>query len=751
MPTDRYRLYHVEKAKGGIGMTMTAGSAVVAEDSPPAFGNLHAYRDEIVPWLRRMTREVHEHGAACMIQLTHLGRRTGWAQDDWLPVVAPSPLREPAHRSIPKEAEDWDIERIVGKYADAAERMQAAGMDGIEIESYGHLFDQFWSPLTNHRTDGRRLVRASAPLRWEVLRAIREQVGFDYIVGLRMTVDEHVPGGIDTATGVEILGRLEADRLIDFVNVIRGTIASESELIHVIPIHGMPSAPHLDFAGQVRASTGLAVLHASKVDDVATARHAIREGRVDLVGMTRAHLADPHLVRKVLEGRETEIRPCVGATYCLDRIYAAGEALCIHNAATSREETMPHDIPRASEPRRIVVVGAGPAGLEAARVAGERGHCVTVLEAMPWAGGQIRLAARNPRRRDLMGIVEWRVAELERLSVDVRYDALADDRDVLAPSPTSSSWPPVGCPSCRSWRTERPVVTSWDVLGGDVAARRRALFDDNGTHSALSAGELIARSGARLEIVTPERMLGVEVGGMNHVPYARAFNETDTRISLNQKVLAVRPEAGRLCVDIGSEQSPHRVARHVDQVVVDYGTAASADLYFELKPLSSNRGAVDYGAARRPTAVPGPQPDGAFQLFRIGDCVVAQHPPPSTTPCASSRTCDEWAWSRAIRSLAPGPRRHGPGGRALPRVGGEVRRRVFGRLGFTGSARVAELLTERLRSRRHRSSTSGAARVRSDAAWPSSGRPPSTASTCRRRCWSSHDGRARTATWPCGT
>ena len=629
MPTDRYRLYHVEKAKGGIGMTMTAGSAVVAEDSPPAFGNLHAYRDEIVPWLRRMTEEVHEHGAACMIQLTHLGRRTGWAQDDWLPVVAPSPLREPAHRSIPKEAEDWDIERIVGKYADAAERMQAAGMDGIEIESYGHLFDQFWSPLTNHRTDEYGgSFEHRLRFGWEVLRAIRERVGFDYIVGLRMAVDEHKPGVIDTATGVEILRRLEADRLIDFVNVIRGTIASESELIHVIPIHGMPSAPHLDFAGQVRASTGLAVLHACKVDDVATARHAIREGRVDLVGMTRAHLADPHLVRKVMEGRETEIRPCVGATYCLDRIYAAGEALCIHNAATSREATMPHDIPRASESRRIVVVGAGPGGLEAARVAGERGHRVTVLEAMPWAGGQIRLAARNPRRRDLMGIVEWRVSELERLGVDVDYDVLADGRDVLALEPDVVVVATGGLPQLPELEDgDDLVVTSWDVLGGDVTPRGDVLlFDDNGTHSALSAGELIARSGARLEIVTPERMLGVEVGGMNHVPYARAFNETDTRISLNQKVLAVRPEAGRLCVDIGSEQSPHRVARHVDQVVVDYGTAASADLYFELKPLSSNRGAVDYSAlldGRQQSLVR--NPDGAFQLFRIGDCVSSRN------------------------------------------------------------------------------------------------------------------------------
>ena len=285
MPTDRYRLYHVEKAKGGLALTMTAGSAVVAEDSPPAFGNLHAYDDAIVPWIRRMTDEIHEHGAACMIQLTHLGRRTGWAQDDWLPVVAPSPLREPAHRAVPKEAEEWDIDRIVGKYADAAERMQAGGMDGVEIESYGHLFDQFWSPLTNRRTDEYGgSFENRLRFGWRVLTGIRERVGPDFIVGIRMAVDETVPGGIDAPTGLEIVSRLEADGLVDFVNVIRGYIATDPSLIEVIPIHGMPSAPHLDFAGQVRESTSLAVLHASKVDDVATARHAIREGKVDLVG-----------------------------------------------------------------------------------------------------------------------------------------------------------------------------------------------------------------------------------------------------------------------------------------------------------------------------------------------------------------------------------------------------------------------------------------------------------------------------------
>jgi N-methyl-L-proline demethylase len=633
MPKDRYRLYHVEKAKGGVAMTMTAGSAVVSPDSPPAFGNLHAYNDDIVPWIRRMTDEVHEHGAACMIQLTHLGRRTSWGQDDWLPVVAPSALREPAHRTIPKEAEEWDIERIIGHFADAAARMQTAGMDGIEIEAHGHLFDQFWSPLTNHRNDewgGSLDNRLRFPR--AVLRAIRARVGAEFIVGIRPGIDERIAGGLDPAAGLEILRLLESEGLIDFVNVNRGHIAKDPDLVDLIPIQGMPSAPHLDFAGEVRTQTNLAVLHAAKIDDVATARHAIAEGKVDLIGMTRAQMADPYLVRKILEGREAEIRPCVGATYCLDRIYAAGEALCIHNAATSREETMPHIIPKATAPRRVVIVGAGPGGLEAARVAGERGHHVTVLEAMPWAGGQIPLAARNPRRRYLVGIIEWRVAELERLGVEVRYDVFAQADDVQHMQPDVVIIATGGLP--RSAEEEgvtvargATVATSWDVLGGDVVPSGEVLFyDDNGTHSALSAAEIIARSGASLEIVTPERTLAIDVGGMNHVPYARAFNETDTRVTLNQRVLSVRPENGRLCVEIGSDHSPHTTTRHVDVVVADHGTSANADLYFELKPGSSNVGAVDYLALTegRPQSLVR-NPDGKYQLFRIGDAVASRN------------------------------------------------------------------------------------------------------------------------------
>ncbi len=626
MPKDRYRLYHEEKARGGAGLTMTAGSAVVAEDSPPAFGNLHAYDDAIVPWIQRLSDGVHEHGAACMIQLTHLGRRSGWSHDDWLPVVAPSPIRESAHRAIPKEAEDWDIHRIVAKFADAAERMQAGGMDGVEIESYGHLFDQFYSPATNQRDDdfgGPLEARLRFPL--AVLEAMRARVGPDFIIGLRMAIDETVPQGLDHAAGLEILQRFENTGLIDFVNVIRGFIATDAQLSEVIPIHGMPAAPHLDFAGMVREATDLAVLHSSKIDDVATARHAVREGKVDLVGMTRAQIADPHIVRKITEGREEQIRPCVGATYCLDRIYEAGETLCVHNAATGREATMPHDIPVAATRRSVVIVGAGPAGLEAARVAASRGHHVDVLEAMPWAGGQVVLAARNPRRKDLQGIIDWRLDELDRLGVAVSFDTFADRAEILDRDPDVVIIATGGLPRPPVLEAGADhVVTSWDVLGGDVRPSGSVLFyDDSGTHSALSTAEMIARSGADLEIVTPERMLGIEVGGMNHVPYARAFNETDTRVTLNQRVMAVHPDGDRLRATLGSDHSVHRTERVVDWVIADQGALPNADLYFELKPLSRNQGVVDYGALLKgepqPAATDG---DDSFVLYRIGDSVA---------------------------------------------------------------------------------------------------------------------------------
>ena len=630
MPKERYRLYHVEKARGGMALTMTAGSAIVSRDSPAAFGNLEAYRDEIVPWLAELADACHEHDCKVMIQLTHLGRRTGWNKADWLPVLSASPVREPAHRAFPKEAEDWDIERIVADYAAAAQRMQAAGLDGIEFEAYGHLMDGFWSPATNRRDDafGGSLDNR---LRFTflVLDAVREAVGPDFVVGLRLVADEDFEQGLSRAEGVEIAQRLAASGRIDFLNVIRGRIETDALLTEVIPIAGMRSAPHLDFAGEVRAATHFPVFHAARIADVATARHAIASGKLDMVGMTRAHLAEPHIVRKVLEGRENEIRPCVGATYCLDRIYEGGEALCIHNAATGREATIPHVISPADGPRRrVVVVGAGPAGLEAARVAAERGHEVTVLEAAAQAGGQIRLAVQNPRRRELIGIVDWRLAELERLGVGIRYDLWAEAEDVLALDPDTVVVATGGLPQNPPLAEGGDlVVSSWDILSGGVkAAETVLLYDDNGGHQGMSAAERIAASGSRLELVSPERLFAPEMGGMNHVPYMRAFQENGVRVTINTRLSGVRRDGNALVATLSSDfASGWHEERRVDQVVVEHGTEPLDELYRALKPLSKNAGAVDYERLVSGGEVFPERQPGTFQLVRIGDAVASRN------------------------------------------------------------------------------------------------------------------------------
>ncbi|MFZ5675325.1 MAG: FAD-dependent oxidoreductase [Pseudomonadota bacterium] len=631
MPKDRYRLYHVEKAKGGIALTMTAGSAVVSRDSPPAFGNLLAYKDEIVPWLAKLADECHAHGAAVMIQLTHLGRRTNWNKADWLPVLSASPVREPAHRAFPKEMEDWDIERIVADYAAAAQRMKAAGLDGFEFECYGHLMDAFWSPATNHRTDiynGSIDNRLRFTLR--VLEAVRKAVGPDFLVGCRLVADEDWDKGLSKAEGLEICHRLKATGLVDFLNIIRGHIEHDAPLAKVIPVAGMQASPHLDFAGEVRAATRFPVFHAARINDVATARHAVAEGKLDMVGMTRAHIADPHIARKIAEGREADIRPCVGATYCLDRIYEGHEALCIHNPATSREARMPHVVSRSGGPRRrIAVVGAGPAGLEAARVSAERGHEVTLFEASGHPGGQIRLAAQAKRRRELIGIADWRAGQCERLGVAMKFNRLVEASDIRDLGADVVIVATGGLPQNVTIEEGADLAaSSWDILSGDVKpAEDVLLYDDNGAHPGMAAAELIAEAGSTLEILSPERFFAPEMGGLNLVPYMKTFTERQVRITTMTRLRSLKRQGNKIQAVLWSPYSETDSAtRLVDQVVVENATAPLADLYFDLKEDSVNRGEVDYEAfvQGRPQTKRN-NPSGKFQLFRIGDAVASRN------------------------------------------------------------------------------------------------------------------------------
>ena len=630
MPKARYRLYHREKAKGGIALTMIGGSAIVAPDSPPAFGNIVLYRDEVVGWLKELADDVHQHGAAVMIQITHLGRRTSWSKEDWLPVIAPSPIREPAHRAFPKAAEDFDLERIRDAYADAAERCKEAGLDGLEFEMYGHLLDQFWSPATNRREDryGGDIENRSR-FALEVLDAVRKRVGEAFLLGCRLVCDEDWDRGLSREDGMAIARRLAATGKVDFLNVIRGHIDTDEALSHVIPGMGARSAPHLDFAGEVREEARLPVFHAARIQDVATARHAIASGKLDMVGMTRAHIADPHIAAKIAAGREHEIRPCVGMGYCIDRIYFGGEALCIHNAATGREATMPHEIERASGPeRKVVVVGAGPAGLEAARVAGARGHRVVLFEAAGEAGGQVRLTAQLKRRREIMGIVDWRLDQCARHGVEMRFNVYAEIEQILAEAPDIVVIATGGVPNTSFLDAgEELATTSWDILSGSAKpAETVLLYDDNGAHPGLTAAEYLCAAGARLEIVTPERILAPDVGGTNYPAYFKAISAAEARITLNLRLERISREGNGLVAHLFNEYSRRHEERRIDQVVVEHGTLPNDDVYFALKPQSLNGGEIDHAAliANRPQAL-SRNPDGHFRLYRIGDAVASRN------------------------------------------------------------------------------------------------------------------------------
>ena len=632
MPKERYRAYHEERAKAGVALAMTAGSAAVSKDSPPVFNNVLAYKDEVVPWIQNLTDGCHQHGCAVMIQLTHLGRRTSWNKHDWLPVVSSSKHREPAHRAFPKLIEDWDIDRIINDFADAAERMKAGGMDGIELQVYGHLLDQFWSPLTNDLVGpyGADTLENRMQFPLDVLNAVRNRVGKEFIIGFRYTADEAKKGGLTAKDGLDISKRLSETGQLDFLNIIRGRIHTDADLTDVIPVQGMPSAPHLDFAGEVKKLTGMPTFHASRIPDVSTARHAIENNLLDMVGMTRAHMADPHIVKKIIEGREGDIRPCVGATYCLDRIYQAGDALCIHNPATGRELTMPHEITPAIELKKIVIVGAGPAGLEAARVAAERGHEVVVFEAQSDPGGQIRLTAKSPRRREMISIIDWRMAQCAARSVEFKFNNWAEADDIISLNPDIVIIATGGLPNLELFESKKDanyVISTWDIISGDIKpAENILIYDESGDHPALQAAEIAANSGSKVEVMTPDRTFSPEIMAMNLTPYMRSLQKKDVTFTVTHRLLDVMLTGNKLTAKIGTDYSEYVEEKKYDQIIVNYGTMPLDDLYFELKPKSKNYGAVDYyalinGDVQKITK----NKSGKFQLFRIGDAVSSRN------------------------------------------------------------------------------------------------------------------------------
>lgn len=632
MTTDRYVRYYEEKAKGGCGLCICGGSSVVSIDSPQSWWkSVNLATDKIIPHFQNLADAVHRHGGKIMIQITHMGRRSRWDGENWPNLMSPSGIREPVHRATCKTIEEEEIWRIIGDFARAAKRAQDGGLDGVELSAvHQHMIDQFWSPRVNKRNDqwgGTFENRMRFGM--EVLKAVREAVGPDFAVGIRMCGDEFHPDGLNHEDLKEIAAYYNKTGMVDFFGVVGSGCDTHNTLANVIPNMAYPPEPFLHLAAGIKTVVDVPVIHAQNIKDPNQAERILDAGYVDFVGMTRAHIADPHIIAKIKMNQIDQIRQCVGANYCIDRQYQGLDVLCVQNAATSREyQGLPHIIEKTEGPvRTVLVIGGGPGGMEAARVAAERGHKVTLVERADALGGQITLAAQAPQRDQIAGITRWYALELARLGVDVRLGTSADAALIRDEQPEVCILATGGEPFIdqeTEWgAAEGLVVSSWDILSGAVEPGKNVLvFDSICEFSGMSVADYLSAKGALVELVTDDTKPGVGIGGTTFPTYYRSLYEKEVVMTSDLNLVQVYTEGDQKIAVLENEYTGQQEERVVDQVVIENGTRPNESLYYELKPESVNKGQIDvetlFANAAQPVLS---EPQNGMILWRLGDAV----------------------------------------------------------------------------------------------------------------------------------
>ena len=508
---ERLGRYLAERARGGAGVVIAGQAQVHPTTAYQMQNNANAWDEASVPHFASLTSQVKAQGALAFLQLAHNG---GVNQGPWskLPAWAPSTVAN--SMEPPKALERHEIREVVGSFARSAANAARGGFDGIEVHgAHGYLIHEFFSPRHNRRTD-----EYGGPLEnrmrfaVEVLEAVRAAVGPRVAVGLRLVGDEESkdPSALGPNEAAEIGRRLEDAGLVDFLNVSVGI--SGIGMVRPMYVNHLCGVYAARAVKDAVTRTPVFCVHRILVPE--EAEQILERGDADAVTMVRALIADPEWVEKARSGRGREIRRCTGVNQgCYGNLTQGLPVTCVTNPAVGREASLGELAP-AAERKHVVVVGGGPAGLEAAWVAAARGHRVTLVERGRELGGKIRLAERLPGRAEIADLVDWRIGQCERTGVEVRLGVAADADAVLALAPdavvvatggrptvdATSKLHPMPIPGC-----DQPFVLDHEtaLVRKDELGPRVVILDAVGHIEAIGLGELLARSGREVIVVTP--------------------------------------------------------------------------------------------------------------------------------------------------------------------------------------------------------------------------------------------------------
>ena len=595
---DRHVAYYAERAKGGAGLVIVE-TLIIHPTSQPLMNEAFAFDERQVPRYRELTAAVRRHGTRIFAQIAHGGRQLIDGTISRLPLWGVSPVPLSVVSEVPMEMGEEEIAELIEAYARSARYVREGGFDGVELHaSHGYLIQQFLSPLSNVRTDrwGGSLENRMR-FAFEVIAAVRRAVGADFVLGLRLSADEFVPGGLTTDDTQEIARRLVATGALDYLSVSAGM--GQTPFLITCDMN-FPPASQAYLAGIIKQAVGSTPVFASqRINDPLLAERILAEGQADMVGMTRALVCDPELPRKAREGRLEDIRACIACNQnCIGRVMQSKSIGCIQNAAVGRErEWGIGTLAAAPRRKRVTVIGGGPGGMECARILAERGHAVTLHEKDDRLGGQVNLITQAASRQEFGGVVRYLSRQLEKLGVDVRLGATATAAAVLADRPDAVVVATGSVP-------ERPPILGVDgsnvcdvadLLAGRVEpGKRTVVIDGECFYRAITAADFLLGREAEVEVLSPVFFVGMNVTMPSLVI---------TYMNLCGKGVVFTPMHMVRSIEDRAVNAFHvfsfaeRRIDDVDTVVLTYPGRAAASLYQELKG-----------------AVP--------ELYRIGDCVA---------------------------------------------------------------------------------------------------------------------------------